>query len=278
MKKVALCLSGFFNNRADSNSGLNGYEYICDTVLDREDCDVDVFIHSWEPAREKQLIDFYQPEKCIFEENKDFASIMKENGVDEDYFNEGFNRKASKFAACKIPSTLSFLYSRKRAIELALESSEEYDIIITARFDLGQRDRYQNRKYHVSTMNFDPNLDMDFFYSAMWDQLNAGYADQWLYSGPENMKLVASIYDKAMEYFQKGSDYERAVTEGWPDSQEIDNMSSSDQRQFSNEMFKTPEERATNLMKYPRWQCINNHLLYKWFSIDTGLYERSKFV
>lgn len=276
MKKVALCLHGYFNNRADPNSGMNGYDYICETLLDRGDCDVDVFFHSWEPDKEKQLCDLYEPEGFVCEPQQDFLSVMQKEGVDESYFNERFNRAASKFAACKIPSTLSFLFSRKRSLGLC--SKKKYDAVITARFDLGQRDRYQKRKHHVSTMDFDPSLDMQYLYSSMWDQLNAGFADQWFFSNWENMSKLSVAYDYALDAFKPGSDYEKVVTEGWFDSQEIDNMSSSDLRQFSNEMLKDPKDRATNLMKYPRWQCINNHLYYKWFIRQIGLYDKVRFV
>ncbi len=276
MKKVALCLHGYFNNRADPHSGMNGYGYICETVLDREDCDVDVFFHSWEPDKEKQLCELYQPKDFVCELQKDFLPVMEKEGVDESYFNHGFNRAASKFTACKIPSTLSFLFSRRRSLGLC--SGGEYDVVITARFDLGQRDRYQKRKYHVSTMDFDPNLDMKYLYSSMWDQLNAGFADQWFFSSWENMSKLAMAYDYAFDAFKPGSDYEKAVTEGWFDSQPIDNMSSADQRQFSNEMLKDISERSVELMKYPLWQCINNHLYYKWFLREIGLYDKSRFV
>jgi len=276
MKRVALCLHGYFNNRADPHSGMNGYDYICETLFDRDGCDVDVFFHSWEPEREKQLCELYNPKKFVCQSQLDFSSIMREYGVNEAYFNEGFNRAASKFAACKLTSTLSFLYSRKKSLELCAEG--DYDCVIAARFDLGQRDRYQKRKYHVSTMNFDPDLDMDFFYSAMWDQLNAGLADQWFYSSKENMLKVARAYDYVYWAFKPGSKFEKEVTEGWFHSQEMDNMSSTDVRQFSNEVLKSEAERATILMKYPRWQCINNHIYCKWFVREIGLYDKARFV
>lgn len=273
--KVALLLSGFFNNRADPQSGMNGFDYICETVLDYYD--TDVFIHSWEPDREQQLVELYAPEAIVCEVNKDFNEIAQEGGIDEAYFNEGFDRARSKFAACKVSSTLSFLYGRKAVFELMKNSGNEYDCVIFARFDLGQRDKNQRRKYHVSTMRFNPLFPMDLVYSAMWDQLNAGYADQWFYTGPENAEVLATAYDKAFEYLQPGSAYEKELTTGWRDSKSMDNMSSVDPGQFTNEALKV-SGKATDLMKYPRWQAINNHLLYKWFFIDTGLYGKSAFV
>lgn len=274
-KKVALCLHGYFNNRADPHSGANGYLYIKNNLLKLDACNVDVFIHSWEKKREKQLKKVYNPKDCIFEEQIDFSKLMIESGISNEYYNAEFDRNGSIFSACKIESTLSFLYSRKKSIELVPSG---YDCVITARFDLGQRDKDQQRKYHVSTMNFFPDADMNYFYSAMWDQMNAGYADQWFYSSLENMKKVASVYDLCYKAFLPKSEYEKCVTGGWFDSQEMDNLSVTDPRQFSNEMFKDEKDRAKNLMKYPLWQCINNHLYYKWALRELGLYEKSRFV
>lgn len=269
-------MHGYFNNRADPNSGMNGYEYIRDTILSRTDCEVDVFIHSWEPEREAQLKELYNPLSIDAEKQIDFLGLMEKFGVKPEYFNENFDRNRSKFSACKIENTLSFLYSRKHSIELIRD--KKYDSVIVARFDLGQRDKYQKRKYHVSTMDFDPNLDMKFLYSSMWDQLNAGYADQWFFSSQENMLVLKQAYDFAFVSFQPGSDYEQCVTEGWFDSRPIDNLSSADPNQFTNEMLKSESERAIVLMKYPRWQCINNHLFYKWFIREMDLYNNSRFV
>lgn len=274
--KIALCLSGMFNNRADPNSGTNGYKYILETILEKYD--TDVFIHSWEPERKEELVNLYSPKMIVCENNKDFDKIARENGIREEYFNEEFSRTSSLFSACKVSSTLSFLYGRKEALEMCFSYPETYDCIIVARFDLGQRDKYQNRKYHVSTMNFNPHLDMSKFYSAMWDQLNCGYADQWFYSGEENMKLLSTIYSKTLDYFKPLSDYEKALTTGWKDSMMMDNLSTSDPRQFTNEMLKPENEKTSNLMKYPKWQVINNHLLHKWFCMDVGLYEKSVFI
>lgn len=100
----------------------------------------------------------------------------------------------------------------------------------------------------------------------------------WFFSNYENMKLLATAYDRCYEYFLPNSMYELAVTTGWPDSQMMGNLNSQDPGQFSNEVLKPREQRVKNLMKYPKWQCINNHILYKWFFIDSGLYKKSRFV
>ena len=73
--KVALCLYGYFNNRADPKSGDKGYEYLKNNVFSKGD--VDVFIHSWEPDIKDQLISLYNPIEYKFEEQIDFKKSYK---------------------------------------------------------------------------------------------------------------------------------------------------------------------------------------------------------
>lgn len=282
MKKIALSLHGYFNNKADPDSGNNGFKYLCETLLSKYE--VDVFIHSWDTDKRDHIEALYSPLFSYFEDQIDFKEVMKFSNVSQEHFDEGFDRNNSPYSTCQISSTLSFLYSRKKSLDLVYMYEEEnnfkYDAVISARFDLGQRDKFGKWKYYVSQMNFDPELDMNFMYSAMWDQLNAGYADQWFYSNSNNMRLLSMAYDAALyEYFKPGSDYEKNVTTGWPDSLEYDG-SFYDANQFSNEKLK-PYRDLRNLvseMKYPKWQCVNNHILYKWFMIHYDLYEKSRFV
>ena len=144
----------------------------------------------------------------------------------------------------------------------------EYDCVIVSRFDAGQRSKV-HRGYNVSEIPFSGSLDMNYLYSAMWMQLNAGYADQWFFSNSNNIdKLVEMHLDSLTDYFQKDSEYYQSLSTGWPDSNADD--------EFSNEMLKS--EKTENLVKYPRWQMINNHLLHKWHIRRIGLSEKSKFL
>jgi len=276
--KIALCLHGYYNNRADPQSGDKGLEYIKKNIFSKGN--VDVFLHNWQPELELKLKEQYHPKGYCIEPQIDFEKVIENSDIDESYFNENFQRNKTIFAQCNIARTLSFLCSRKKSIELKKEYEKEqgikYQSVITARFDLGQRDGNAKRKYLVSKINFDPCQDMSFLYSAMWDQLNAGYADQWFYSNSENIDLLATAYDKCFDYFRPGSTYEQKVIRGWPDSCKIDTLNRNDVGQFTNEIFKNQKSRT--LMKYPKWQCINNHILYKWFCLDVGLYQKSRFV
>jgi len=275
--KIALCLYGLFNNSRQPDSGINGARYISDKIL--KPWNPDIFIHSWEKRNEDMYRKLFNPKEMVFEEPIDFKSFMKKKQISNEYFDfcDGFDRKSSAFSNCKIESTLSFLYSRTASLTIMKAQSEKYDVVICCRFDLGQIDSKSNRKYKVSLIDFNPTLDMSFIYSAMWDQLNAGYADQWFYSNEDNMMLLADMFKKSWsDYFRPGSGYEQAVTKGWPDSQWMDHDNSADSRQFSNEMLS--KDKSKELMKYPKWQVINNHLLHKWHFIKSGLYDNSRFL
>lgn len=275
--KIALCLHGYFNNKADPSSGLNGFNYIKKILLDKYD--IDIFIHSWDFEKFQEINNLYCPKKINLEKPYIFNPFWENY---ENYFNQNFERNNSIYKDAKLCNTFGFFCSRFKSINLCYEYSIcnkiNYDWVIISRFDLGQRDKYGNWQYYVSRMNFNPNLDNSYVYSAMWNQLNAGYADQWFYGSFENMKKLGNFYINALESFIPNSEYEKYVTTGWPDSVEYNYNSFDDPKQFTNECFKSKKNKSLNLMKYPRWQCINNHILYKWLMIKSGLYKKSRFT
>ena len=99
-------------------------------------------------------------------------------------------------------------------------------------------------------------------------QLNHGYADHWFFSNSPNMDTLSLMFDRVKDYYQLDSKYVKKVTTGWPDS--------NNNSEFSNEFFLI--NKSSDLKKFPLWACVDNHKLYKWYLIDTGLYERSKFI
>lgn len=265
--KIALCLYGYFNNREDINAGEKGYQYILNNILKH---DVDIFIHSWDIENQKRILELYKPKQFIFDAQKDFNNFEVEKKI-----NENFDR-SKYFSSCKLQSSLSFFYSRGKAIDLI---DDNYDIVIVARFDLGVRSK-EHLGYNVSLMKFDPTLNMDFIYSAMWKQLNAGYADQWFYSSYDNIKKLSKMYDQAIIDMQVKSDYHRAITTGWFDSHcdclQHQQINGNKNCETSNEVLK--DIKSKKLMKYPTWQIINNHIYHKWFFKQNGLYEISKWI
>ena len=270
--KTAVCLYGLFTHHFH-DSGERGYEHIKREILSKVP-DADFFCHSWDVEKEDLILDWYKPKKSIIEPQIDFSD--KVNAIDLGRYLYTPHRNWQY-----IFRAFSFYYTRAKSIELKKQYEEEnnfkYDCVITCRYDLGQRDRDQTLEYYVSRINFDPNNDMSYMYSAMWNQINAGMADQWFYSNSENMNKFIDLYEKMSLYLSAGSDYEKLVTEGGPDSNMFNNPS-DDPRQYTNEVFLSDDEKSLTPMKYDRWECVNNHIMHKYFMIETGLYEKCKYL
>ncbi len=274
--RVALCLYGYFNNNADELAGTKGQAYIREKIIDyckNKYVDLDIFIHTWDQKSLGSIVGNYKPVKMIYENQINFEDIGKEHGVEEKKINKDFFRLTTIYRNCTVHASLSFYYSRFKSIQLAIKNSQEngftYDCVLAARFDLGHRSG-MHRGYNVSQIDFNLDYDMSKIYSAMWVQLNAGYADQWFYSNQKNMELLGEMYEDALkDYLHIGNHYWQSLTKGWHDSDVSD--------EFSNEMLKPLGLRKSTYV-YPQWQMINNHLLHKWHFMQKGLYEISKFV
>jgi hypothetical protein len=265
--RIALCLYGRFNNRLDQNSGTTGFEYIRKSLLSKYD--VDVFIYSTDLENAQEISELYKPwvKEIVFEPQKDFVGVLRENQIDESRFDakQGFRT---------LSNTLAFLYARGKAIELAAnhrwQGGAQYSSVVTARFDLGQLDKLNgNHSHRVSEIGFNPRLDMTYIYSANWRQHDAGYADQWFYSSMENMQTLTTMYDRTVSYFKGDLGYFEFLSTGVTDSCRDD--------EFANVRFD-PDKRHTEKRTYSLAEAVNNHLLHKYFFLETGLYERSKFT
>lgn len=234
-----------------------------------------MFIHSWSVEEQNKITKLYQPKASVFEKQKDFTPDV--NAVDPQHFLYHWERDRNYLFR-----GFSFFYTRGKSLELCQKHMEStgdtYDCVVVCRFDAGQRDRDQQREFYVSRVNFDPTNPMNYLYSALYDQLNAGMADQWFYSKPENVLPFTKMYDRVQAYLTPGSEYEKAATTGWPDSNFFKHPSPTDPRQFTNEVLKPQSERSKELAKYPRWDCVNNHLLHKWFLIEQGIYPTCKYL
>jgi len=273
--KIALSITGFYGNKENPNAGDAGYAYLKEHIIDKYD--TDVIIHSWNPELEGKLVEQYKPVTYSVQKNYDFKQMLAQEGVTQEYFDVGFNREASPFKQCKLEYTASFLYGRWHTLKHIEDRKTiggiDYDYVIATRFDIGQRGGDS-----VKHLKFDPELDPQYIYSAQWNQHNAGYADMWFWSNPENMSKLGEAYPEMEKHFKPNSQYEKAVTQGWPDSCMMDNNNNRDSGQFTNERFLPEDQKAKQLMKYPLWQCVNNHLYHKWFFMESGLYEKSKFL
>jgi len=196
-------LHGLFNSTQDKNSdGFNGYIYIKNNILNK--FDTDVFIHSWEPDKQKLLEILYQPKSAIYEPQRHFSDLIKERGLD-------------KLNGCpRSPqSVLSHLYSVTKAMELPYQTNERYDVVIKARFDLGRINRRtsgpQNPQfpYPVQCINFNPNIESDKIYMADWNQFHMGPADMWFYGSEQTMNHFKNLYQTLEEQMVIGSDFHK---------------------------------------------------------------------
>jgi len=206
--KIALCLHGYFNSSEDLSSlGVDGYNHIKKHILDNND--VDVFIHSWDLPNQKIIKDLYQPMVSIFEEQKDFNTIIN-------------NRNLNQLINCpRTPATvLSHLYSVNKVLILPfiLNQTYAYDIVIKARFDLGRINRTtsgpgRGNPYAVQCINFSPEVEEGKLYVADWNHFHMGPADMWYYGTSNVMQKFTTLFKDFLEDFHIGSSYHKFATD-----------------------------------------------------------------
>jgi hypothetical protein len=247
--KIALCMSGYLDG------GLDSFNYIKKELLDKND--VDIFIHTWDKKNESNIKNMYGDwiKDIQVQEQYDFKKEIEL--LEGDWSN----------APTKKLNVLSSAYGRKQSIliksEYELLNNFEYDWVIYCRFDLGIRDKHAKPKYRCCEIKFDSKFDNQYMYSKYWMQLNQGFGDMWFYSNSENMNIFATYYDRIFDYMKLDSNYIKESTTSWPDSN-ID-------EEFSNEIFR--KNKSDKNTKFPlNWTLGNNHMMYKWFLIETGIY------
>jgi len=275
--KTALLLNGYFSSRSDTpdvSASAKGFEHIKENIITKVDGNIDIFIHSWDVPNEENIKNLYGEwiKDVKIEEQKDFSTEL--SLLDEEWFNEGFDRENTIYKNCKLEIILSYLYGRKETTRLKKDYEEKnnflYDVVFVGRFDLGTRGKEHYQPIYPTDVVFNPNAPMEYVYTPFWYQFNAGYADDWWYSNSKNMDLIATWYDKCFEYFKKESHYAQALVGGW--------FHSNATEEFSNEMFKPMAARTTNLAKIPRWLGISTHHCAKWFMKDIGLYDKTACI
>ena len=276
--KIALCLHGYFGtvSTGDYSTVYGGLDHLKERVFSKSE-NVDVFVHCWQPQYESLVNEFYSPQSSLFEEQVNFDKVCSENGISQEYIDEGFPRDQTMYNNAIASRILSFYYSRKKSLDLRKQYEKDnnfkYDWVITTRFDIGQRGGSE-----VNQIRFYHNQNSNCLYTTHWDQMNVGYGDMWFYGSSEIMDLYSSIYDNALQDFKPESEYEKCLTEGWFDSKMFNVWDFNDPAQFSNELEKPESERSKDLMKFPRWRVTDSHLHHKWFCKKVGLYEKTRWV
>ena len=166
-----------------------------------------------------------------------------------------------------IYNSLSFCYSRSSALKLI---EDDYDRVFVMRLDVGNTGPDDVNFPH--TFKFDSDLDK--IYTPYWNQLNIGLGDMWTIMNGKDAKVLSHIYDKVKSYYQIDSEYVNKMLNGWPMSDKY-NFNTKSNKEFSNICLT---DRTTELMMYPKWYCVNNHALYKYFFIDMGMYNKLQFI
>jgi hypothetical protein len=204
--KIALCLHGYFNSLTDRTSlGADGYAHIKKHILDKGD--VDIFIHSWDITNQKLIEDIYQPKRSIFEQQRDFNTIVE-------------RRDLQYLLNCpRTPATvLSHLYSVEEALKLPYTVDQKYDIVIKARFDLGRINRGTSGRggqnsYAVQCINFTTEIEEGKLYVADWNHFHMGPADMWYYGSVHLMQKFTTLYEDFLKDFYIGSTFHNFATE-----------------------------------------------------------------
>ena len=268
--KIAVCLHGYFGtlSTGDFTTTIKGLKHIEEIILSHN-AEVSFYVHCWQPEFESKIRDMYSPVKMITESQIDFDKVCVENEIYQNYFDEHFPRQKTMYKNATASRILSFLYSRCVSIKLALEN--KYDWILTTRFDISARGGQE-----VNQIRFLADQEKEYLYTAEWNQKNVGYGDMWFYGSPSIMSKYSDIYTRALSDFKPLSRYEKIATTGWPDSNYFNVHDFNDQRQFTNEIDK--QQKSTNLMKFPKWRLTDSHLYHKWFCMQNGLYEKTRWV
>lgn len=223
--KVALCLHGNFNSNYDSTSkGIRGFNYIEKKIINK--FKPDIYIHSWDVNKQNRILNLYKPKKFIIEPQIDFSKIIRKN------------RLTKLKNQPRPPETvLSHLYSVSKAINLCLESQIEYDLIIKARFDLGQINRQTTHPlislysfirgngwiYPVQCISFPNKILKNKLYVAFWEKFHEGPADMWYYGSKNVMTIFSQLYNSLEKEFNLHSEYFKYCEEVSKDETVISN-------------------------------------------------------
>jgi hypothetical protein len=273
MKNIALCIHGYFSNKSGDDLLLTNYIY--DNIINKINktpYNLQIFIHSFDVNNSDAIKKKYPVvKKYMLEEQIDFKTKLD---IDNKDFINIFDAQESGENAF---NTLSFLYSRKMSIELALNDDISYDLIICSRFDVGIRNKIlEPDGNNCCNLEFQEDFvdivsNSKYIVSSFWRQLNAGFADYWFFSNLANMKILALMYDDIINFaFKNDSDYLKMLLNDW--------IYSNKDNEFSNECLDLENYDSTKNTKYLLKNASNNHLLHKYYFLKSGLFFKSIFL
>jgi len=197
--KIAICLHGLASGVNDVGipvSFKEGIESIKKNIVG--DHDVDIFFHTWSKDSEKELVKDYKPCRYKVEEQIIFEHPF---GVESTQYS--FTPETT----VKLQSMYSRWYSLAECMKLKREqekeTGEEYDFVLSARFDM---------VFYEPFIDFN-KLDQSCFYISNWwhNKFNFGYNGPWFVSGSNQMDRVGELYEHLNTYLEENSDYEKYV-------------------------------------------------------------------
>lgn len=269
--RVAICLYGLFNNRFSKTAGAEGFSKLLELEGNFPDVAFEWFAYSTDTENRDEISLLLSTKNAtwVIEEQQDFEALCREKAIDLSKFDvpSGFR---------SFSNALSFFFSRKQSIELMLASKRKFDWVIVSRFDVAQLDRFNGRqRAHVGEIGFNRHLCAGMNYSAIWDQHNHGYADQWFILSPEDARILGGMYEEALTYLRDESQYLRFIGDGILDSNTSDSFSNERRRRrgLGTDLRRPqaiPVRRDTST-------GLDVHLMHKFFFIESGLYQTSEF-
>ncbi|OOL19665.1 hypothetical protein AL01_01480 [Bombella intestini] len=120
-KRIAVCISGEFRHKIHRVP--EQQVRMLKSFLSGVECDV--FIHGWHSTSEALIINELKPKKYLFEERKDFTSLVEEIWFREPRLKEGRDH-----------GSLSMFYSLEQAFNLIGNDVEQYDFVVRLRPDI----------------------------------------------------------------------------------------------------------------------------------------------
>lgn len=200
--KIAICISGYFTNKV--NSDLMKTNYIYDNIINNIN-NYDLYIHSFDIKSKELILKKYpQVKKYIIEPQINFREKLNKFNLE---FENTLDNKIFPYPIT-LESQLSFMYSRKKSIMLAIEE-DNYDIILWCRFDNNIRCKFNKDQINPTKLIFPEvnSINKNLLYMANWNHFHSGYSDHWFFSNPEIMLKIANMYDSLYNYYNINNPY-----------------------------------------------------------------------
>jgi hypothetical protein len=312
MNKLVLAISGQVvrENSANLMNFWRGLINIQNAIHNIDE--LKIVAHSWNPEFDNLVKNVYNVD--ILESEKQ-NSFVKEympliNPVDK--FEHELKRYKSTWSRVSPQTILGNATSRSKVIEcMASIDINEDTMILAVRWDQGC-----TGSKSVNSIIYDNSLPKEYLYISYYSEIDEGYADMWFlapYSIAINFKefknYILDSFDDKNNYFN------HFTKDGWPlaitkksitrleyySKKVLDKINfkfitkllpefigtkvyrlERKMKYIFNKPFVTGENSLLNTyttnVKFPSYQALNIHAILKYFIIDKGLREKTRFL